>query len=140
MLERGDGGNWKALISIGDAVDYARNRVEVQTAVYNANGELFAAESDDIWGSTNFDPDNPVAYRLDGTVYDGLVWTGSGTTGEGDVSSGNRYPNCDGWTSSSGDKKGEVGDASWSSALGWVFDDTELACDEKARVYCINGQ
>lgn len=134
-------GEWKALISTDDTEDnWATNRVAVQAGVYNVDEELFAADSDDIWGSANFDPRNAIGFQLDGTPYDGPVWTGSGTQGQGVDGTGTPYANCNSWSSEDASDTGDIGESAFSSSLGWIWDDTERSCDQAARIYCINGQ
>lgn len=133
-------GNWKAVIS--EQNDSARDRLRIDAPIANMNKDLVAVDSGDLW---NGRIRSAVRYDETGAAHDTRVWTGTNEDGTWDGTSGEigGPEDCDGWTSASASDEAEVGrstsEDNWIENAGTAtFNHHE--CDNRAGLYCIDGQ
>lgn len=135
-------GEWRAILSTDEYEEvWAKNRIQFEAPVYTVDGRLVAERGDTFWESTDSEaPRKKVNVTLDGTSVEedvARVWTGTGTQGQGVDGNGAPYPNCERWTAQSGGN-GQTGNPT-ATNINWIFE-SEVGCDQPARLYCVNGQ
>ena len=131
-------GTWKALLSGSN--DDAKSRLAIEAAVIRMDGRVVAGTAEALW-DPNAPPEHRVKFDARGREIrtctcsgenDDSVWSGTkedGTAGDA---------TCDDWSRSDGSSEAASGDA---GDLGdWLFEVPGRACDQAARIYCIDGQ
>jgi hypothetical protein len=123
----GSSRTWRAIRS-----DYqlsARNRIVIKGPIYRIDEKRVAIDQADFWDGSLEQPINLDARQQ---PVSGLVWTGTSSTGGPD------HFRCDDWKIKTADEYGKVGD-SQSSGSTWVQKE-KATCDQRLRLYCIDGQ
>ena len=122
-MAAGRGTGWIALISTSSV--NAKDRLVIESPVYNTNAEILASNGSDLWDGTiaasSF-------YDEFGNGASDDVWTGS-ATGDG-IYDG---LDCNGWTTGSSGISGLV---SWYGNWFWGEDG---GCNQQHHFYCIKG-
>ena len=124
-------GDWRAIMSKFGPKREARQRIVIRAAVVNLNpdgSEVVAGSFVPFW-DRDADFSNPIEYDERGNARKGFVWTGS-------TKIGRALDDCDGgWTTTDGAAR--VGNVNAVDGH-WLATETH-DCDEKRRIYCIDG-
>lgn len=133
------GGTWRAILSSPNV--HAKDRISLVGQLYSLDGARIANNESDLWDG---DLDAAIDRDESNNARAALVWTGTLPNGKWDGSDGEDTPDdCGGdWTSTSGSEDGEVG-YSADASDNWTHDGdgvSQLPCDKKAALYCVDGQ